>query len=96
MPSHFDLDTGRSSKTATRSLYFYIAVAVVVGIAAFVIGILIGRFAACDESGGSSQAQMGTHDRITQEADPEISGLLINAVNNVNIENNLRYLVGVN
>ncbi|XP_070181932.1 putative N-acetylated-alpha-linked acidic dipeptidase [Littorina saxatilis] len=90
MPSHFDLDTGRSSKTATRSLYFYIAVAVVVGIAAFVIGILIGRFAACDESGGSSQAQMGTHDRITQEADPEISGLLINAVNNVNIENNLR------
>ena len=91
MPSRFDLDTGKSySKTATRSLCFYVVVAVAVGIAGFVIGILIGRFAACDESDGSSQAPSGAFDRITQEADPEIADLLINAIDNGNIETNLR------
>ena len=90
MPRRIDLDTGRSySKTATRSLCFYVVVAIVVGIAAFVIGILIGRYAACDESGGSSQSS-GAFDRITQDADPEIADLLIDAIDNGNIEKYLR------
>lgn len=91
MPRRLDLDNGRSySKTATRSLCFYVVVAILVGIAGFVIGILIGRFAACDESDGSSQPSSGAFDRITQDADPEIADLLINAIDNGNIEQNLR------
>ncbi|KAK7502667.1 hypothetical protein BaRGS_00005917 [Batillaria attramentaria] len=73
-----------------RSGRFYLIVAGVVGVLAFVIGILIGRFAACDESGGGSQE--GAFDRIIQDADPEISDILIERINNNNIRDNLRDL----
>ena len=75
-------------KPARRPLCFYVVIAVVVGIAGFVIGILIGRFAACDESDASSQP--GLFDRFIQDADPGVSELLINDVSNENIRNNLR------
>jgi hypothetical protein len=54
-------------------------------LAGFLIGILIGRFATCpDESVSAAYA------RATQEADPQISRLLIDAISNTNIEDNLR------
>ncbi|KAK7502668.1 hypothetical protein BaRGS_00005918, partial [Batillaria attramentaria] len=64
--------------------------AVVTGILAFVIGILIGRFAVCDESDGGTQA--GPYDRITQDADPDVSDLLMERILAENIADNLRHL----
>ena len=72
-------------KPTGKSTRFYIIIAVVVGIAAFVIGILIGRFATCPDE--KTEARFS---KYTQEADPEISKLIIDAISNVNIENNLR------
>ena len=82
-----------SGKPARRPLCFFIVIAVAVGIAGFVIGILIGRFAVCDQSDEDSppeSPQSGLFNRITQDADPDVRELLINDVSNVHIENNLR------
>ncbi|KAK7493453.1 hypothetical protein BaRGS_00015353 [Batillaria attramentaria] len=54
----------------------------VVGILAFVVGILIGRFAACPEPEGA--------DRRIQDGDQEIADILIQSIEAKNIENNLR------
>ena len=90
MGSRADLtiNDDRFPEAARRSVFFYIVIAVGIGIAGFAIGILIGRFAACDALGGNSRH--GLFNRIIQDADPGVSELLINDVSNVNIENNLR------
>lgn len=74
----------------SRNTRLYVIIAVVTGVLAFIIGILIGRFAACPKSSGESAS--GAFDRITQDADPKISDVLIDEIKAINIENNLRHL----
>jgi hypothetical protein len=65
-----------------------------VGIAAFVIGILIGRFATCpDEETPEERSGVfleGVTEKLMKDADPEVSDILINAMRAENIRENLR------
>ncbi|XP_060559269.1 N-acetylated-alpha-linked acidic dipeptidase 2-like [Ruditapes philippinarum] len=67
-----------------------------VGIAAFVIGILIGRFATCpDEETPEERSGVfleGVTEKLMKDADPEVSDILIKGMRAENIRENLRML----
>ncbi|KAK7493450.1 hypothetical protein BaRGS_00015350 [Batillaria attramentaria] len=74
-----NVDKGENYKSSKKVCLFSL---LVVGILAFVVGILIGRFAACPEPEGV--------DRLVQDGDQEIADILIQTIEARNIENNLR------
>ena len=82
-----------AKQTNTRCLI----IAFVVGcIAAFVIGILIGRFATCPEEEPemvpSGLYLNGVPENLVKDGDPDISDHLIRNIFTENIRQNLRYL----
>jgi hypothetical protein len=79
----------RYHTAAGRPLWFYIVIATVVGIAAFIIGILIGRFGACPDNDVDTTVS-DAFTKALRDADPEIADLLINTIDNNNIKENLR------
>lgn len=73
----------------------WIGLAVVVGIATFVIGILIGRFATCPETKQEERRGVyleGVPEGLVENGDPTIGELLRNNMRSENIRENLRML----
>ncbi|KAL4238036.1 hypothetical protein ACF0H5_002747 [Mactra antiquata] len=88
-----DIYTRRRSSRDRRCLIITI---VVVVIATFIIGILIGRYAACPDA-KSADGKTGLYlkdvpDRLVKDADPEIESLLINGMKEENVRANLKML----
>ncbi|KAK6181050.1 hypothetical protein SNE40_008989 [Patella caerulea] len=99
----FDLiqdDTG-IYRTKSPSRKFWI-IAMIIGIAAFIIGILIGKYAACDTSSPPAEVPVrpekdgvflpGVSDAIIKEADLSIRDLLLKNIDHKNIETYLKAL----
>lgn len=84
-------------RRASRDRRCIIIVTIVVAIIAFIIGILIGRYATCPDvdvkDGNSAKSGIYLQDvpkRLVKDADPEIETLLINGMKAENIRNNLK------
>ena len=78
----------RSRSTRTRSIVIIFVVFVV----AFVIGLLIGRYAICTKEDSSSEGQSKPviNEDIIREADPTIGDEIIQQINSDNIRQYLR------
>lgn len=71
----------------TRLLIF-LALALGIG---FMIGILIGRYAICDENDREGLYLPGVPEHLVSEADPDISKKILDAIDPNRIRENLRY-----
>ncbi|KAK6181051.1 hypothetical protein SNE40_008990 [Patella caerulea] len=96
MTSTFDLmQDGRASKIASRKFWI---IAIIIGVLAFIIGILIGKYAACDTPSDAVIPEKdgvflpGVPDAIIKEADLSIRDLLLSSIDSKNIETYLRAL----
>jgi hypothetical protein len=82
-----------AKQTNTRCLLIVFLVGC---IAAFVIGILIGRFATCPDEEPEEVPRgiylPGVAENLVKDGDPDISDELIKNINTENIRQNLRYL----
>lgn len=82
----------RERKPRSRVLWICLAV---VSIIAFVVGILIGRFAACPDEKEDVKPGLylpGVSEALVKDGDPKISELIIRGISNQRIRENLRML----
>ena len=69
--------------------------AVAVGLVTFIIGILIGRYAACPDNEPEERVGVflpGVSKALIEDADPAIRDILINNMKSENIRENLRFV----
>lgn len=78
-----------SSMSRTR-LVIVLVLAVGIG---FMIGILIGKFAICDETTREGVYLPGAPENLVSEADPSISKKIMDAIEPARIEANLRWVM---
>ncbi|XP_052768673.1 N-acetylated-alpha-linked acidic dipeptidase 2-like [Mya arenaria] len=78
-------------RSQSRNNRCIIILTIVVAIVAFVVGILIGRYATCPEMETNDPVH-GFPEELMKDADPEISKLLINGMNSDKIRQNLKML----
>lgn len=92
---HSSTEVVYNRRRKSRDRRCLIVVLVVVGIAAFIIGILIGRYATCPDKETDDRDGVfleGVPEKLMEDEDPGVSEVLIQGMSADNIRENLRYV----